>query len=184
MLSFKVDGKDISTIVNAVPQASVGLKYAKKRLHVTTSTGISFAVEPKSDKSSKGKLLLACPWGSIKMAGVKAGWGAQKLWPKIQKEILSFLGAVKEAYNLPSGLFELRKNDEYLGIAIDVVKLRNSVATFVHSGLMFRLAGISFNEEDIMVSFSVEEAPPPVTRETDEELDDEDVSDWQDESLD
>lgn len=181
MLTLKIGGEDIKTVADAMPQANIGLKYAKKKLYVNTATGISFVVAPKQDPKAKGKLILSCPWDSVKMAGVKSGWAAQKLWPQIQKALVALLGNLKQSYNLPDGMMELRKNDEYLGIVVDVVKLRNSVGTFVYEGLMLRLAGIGFNDDDISLSLSIEEAPVPVTRESDDEVEDEDIpEDWDD----
>jgi hypothetical protein len=178
MVSFKIEGKDIKSIIDNILESQWGIDYKEKSFHIASPYGASFIVRPQKGEGSS--LVLASRWQDIRMIGVKSGFIVSKVWPKIQSELVNALRQIKEQYELPDGMLKVVKNDEYCGLSIDIVMLKNSLMRFYYQGMIIRLSAIRFSENDIEVGFDIEEAPPILTKESDEDLPDEDLPDKED----
>lgn len=170
MITIQVEGKDIKTFVENLPDTQWGVEYAAKAFHIASPFGITLRLRPKVLKTAPTKLLMVAMWPEIKAVGIKAGFVARKAWAKMQPQIVTALTQVKEQYGLPDGMLGVVKNDEYCGISVDIPLLRTSLLTFEHNDLMIQLADLKFHDDAISVGFSVERTPGILTRESDEDI--------------
>ncbi len=173
MITLRIDGSDIKTIVDNLPDANIGLSYANKALKVVLPMGAKFNIRPKAG-DRQGHLMLVAPWKEIRYLGLSPNKIVGAIWPKLQTNAITLLKEMKSKYDFPDGMLGLVKNNEYCGIDIDMALLRDW-ATIPYQGLMVKIGTIAFKDDYIEIGVNVFEMPPVLTRESDEEIPEEDV---------